>query len=373
MPALLRTPSCGTLRCRSLQLVLAGLACVASGCQGDAPLRPWTATVLHAAGTKLGGCATGDVLPEIPGDEVVAVAVNGDVHLCWRGANGWEHAVIHTGAGELIQVAVGDLVPELPGAEILAGGMQEGDEDSGGPGRAVVLCQRDASLPVNERFEVLATWNPKALVHATLIADVDPERDGVEGYFAGFDRALSGIEFIDAETVRAGQAAILPSDAKGICARAGAVYVAGSAGELWRWVPGGDPNGEVVFQAEDGLARLAGGELGVLASSNQGSLFLWDGEEARSIFTEPGGVKGRGAVQADLLPERDGLEAATAGYSGRVHLGRRHSGGWRFESIHDDGDKLHHLAAGELNPDAPGLELVCVGYSGRITLLERQP
>jgi hypothetical protein len=377
MPALLRIPSCGTRPRRLPRLAPAGLAlfaaALAAGCGGDAPLQPWTATVLHAAETKLGGCATGDVLPEVPGDEVVAVAVNGDVHLCWRGAEGWEHAVIHTGAGELIQVAVGDLVPELPGAEILAGGMQEGDEDSGGPGRAVVLCQRDASAPVAERFEVLATWNPQALVHAALIADVDPGRDGLEGYFAGFDRALSGLEFTDVETVSAGQAGILPSDAKGICAHDGAVYVSGSEGELWRWTPGGDPAGEVVFQAEDGLARLAGGEHGVLASSNQGSLFLWDGAEARSIFTEPGGVKGRGAVQADLLPERSGIEAATAGYSGQVHLGRRHTGGWRFEAIHDDGEKLHHLAAGDLNLQVPGLELVCVGYSGRITLLERQP
>ena len=77
-------------------------------------------------------------------------------------------------------------------------------------------------------------------------------------------------------------------------------------------------------------------------------------------------------MQADLLPERPGAEAATAGYSGQVHLGRRHTGGWRFETIHTDGERLHHLAAGDLIPEVPGLELVCVGYSGRITLLQRE-
>lgn len=350
-------------------LALASLTLAA--CAGDRPLQPWTATVLSPTGTKLGGCALGDVLPEFPGLEVVAVAVNGDVHLCWRDGDAWEHAIVHRSSGELIQVAVGDLIPEHPGDEILAGGMQEGDEDSGGPGRALVLGRRNTQGAVAESFEVIASWSPQALVHAALVADVDPDTPGVEGYFAGFDRALTSLAFEGAEDVRAGQAAILPGDGKGICAQGGAVFISCAEGELLRWTPGGDPEGEVTFTGSSGLARLAGGERGVLASSNDGALYLWNGTESRAIFTEPDGVKGRGAVLADLLPDRSGEEAATAGYSGQVHLGRLHQGGWRFESIYDDGERLHHLASGDALPEVAGDELVCVGYSGRIVLLQR--
>ena len=71
--------------------LLALCACAAPGVSPS-----WEAETILSAGTKLGGCAVGDLDPSHPGAEVAAVAGDGDVYLAWRQEGEWAHAVLAT-------------------------------------------------------------------------------------------------------------------------------------------------------------------------------------------------------------------------------------------------------------------------------------
>ena len=67
-----------------LLLVLSGLTACAS-------TSPWQLEVALDAGEKLGGCATGNLIPDRDGTEIVAVASSGAIHVAWRSdAGGWQ-------------------------------------------------------------------------------------------------------------------------------------------------------------------------------------------------------------------------------------------------------------------------------------------
>ena len=85
--------------------------------------RGWVSAVLLDPASKLSGVAIGDLLPDRPGSEIVAVGTDHRMHLIWRDGGTWTSEVIATTPGEMIQVAVGAQDPDLPGDEIGAVGV----------------------------------------------------------------------------------------------------------------------------------------------------------------------------------------------------------------------------------------------------------
>jgi hypothetical protein len=370
---------------------LIGLACLAIGlpaCRSTAlrldSLPAHEARVIWQADTKLGGCAVGDIYVERPGLEIAVVSGAGELWLLSRGPNGWEAELALQTPGELIQVAVGDLLTNRPGEEILAGGIAKGTEDDPGPGATWLVARQLGGAG----FEGIQVLSPSALTHAVLIADLDPARPGLEGLSAGFDRQVTLLAPEALDQCPSRVIANLPSDAKGLATFDGGLAVACAGGELF-WVGPGERGYQtkILARTDSGLARLASGPEGLLASTNNGSFYYFSLDSTgqalrRYLHTESGGQKGRGAAWADLgLPsgryqsgtKQGGRAAVTAGYSGEVTavLAQDPTNCVSFR-LHRDDAPLHHLAAGDLVPETPGDELVAVGYSGRVVLIARK-
>ncbi len=69
--------------------------------------------------------AIGDVLPDIPGNEILGVDDNGSVYLLWLENGEWQSDTIWQDQNALYAVAAGELIPNNPGMEILVGGMSQ--------------------------------------------------------------------------------------------------------------------------------------------------------------------------------------------------------------------------------------------------------
>lgn len=315
----------------------------------------WQETILEGQG-KLGGCVVADIDPLLPGNEIVAVGEDGGIHLLWLWNGVWHHRRPYTLEGEAIQCVAGDLIAGQGGEELIALGVATGVEDGGGRGRATAM-----GLTADRERWLKTYIESEALIHAGVLADLDPDAPGPELAYGGL--------FGEARLVGRGRPAVLgdlPGNAKGAAAGVGGVVFACDDGSLVRFRRGsGRWDQDLLARAPDALARVAATGDRVLFCGNDGVLRLWRGGEVRELFV--GTARLRGAVIADLDPLSPGIEYATAGYDGGVVVVREAEGRPAFEVVGRDGDRLHHLAAGEL----PGLGmcLVACGYGGRVLVI----
>ncbi|MGD2018670.1 MAG: hypothetical protein PVJ89_11175 [Planctomycetota bacterium] len=392
-----------------LPLSLAAAAChggtpVPSGTPLDpAPLsvpvaldEGWELATVFRGDARINGVACGELDPDAPGDEIVAVDRRGVVRMFRRAGEGFEPLDLGPGVprnpGELVQVICADLLPSVPGDEVVAVGMLDGGEDDGGPGLVRVL----ARLPGGWSEARLET---PALVHAVTAGDLAPDRPGQEVVVAGY---FGAARLLGASVTAAGLALedlSRPHDlehqgnAKGACLTDGGFVLACDDGGLLEFVR--EEGGEIALSTRRDLgatlARIAPfpGD-GVVVCDNSGQFRLIErGASGRldgaTTALERADNRLRGAVVADLLPDSVGVEAATAGYDGVVRVVRLDRVGLTFLQdpsradqlawltskvrVARDSAKLHHLTTGEL--DGLGLCLVSCGYSGCVLAIHR--
>ena len=125
----------------------------------------------------------------------------------------------------------------------------------------------------------------------------------------------------------------------------------------------------VLDKASSGQARIAAANATLVVAGDDGSLSLLDAQGRRAIHREDDRL--RGAALADLDPGAPGLEAATAGYTGRITVLYRDGEEWRAEVVGNDPDKLHHLAVGVLPGLGTAPAIVACGYSGQLHVVHR--
>lgn len=332
---------------------------------------PTVATVVHSAGTKLGGVALGDIDPDVAGSEIVAVAVDGRVIVLRRLHDGWSAEVAFTAPGELIAVACGDLLPGRPGEEILAVGMAAGDEESDGPGAVWLVARRHEG-----GYDARLLLQPSALQHAALIGDLDPERPGLEALSAGFDRRVHLFSVQEDLSFEHRDAGELPGPAKGACLWAGRAVIACASGHVVALARDPRAGLETLLERQAGFARPAAhGELLVVAADD-GALVARDVAAPGALrVLHRQNMKARGAYVGELDSGVEGVEVATVGYEGRVLMLRLGASGPdglpEVVELAVTGVAQHHLAGGDLMPERPGDELVTVGYSGDVIVLSR--
>ncbi len=335
-------------------LMLLGLGACAS--PGPGARAGWWQDIALEGQGKLGGCVVADIDPLLPGNEIVAVGEDGGIHLLWLWEGAWQHRRPYTLEGEAIQCVAGDLIAGQGGEELLALGVATGLEDGGGRGRVTAM-----GLTADRERWLKTYIEGESLIHAGVFADLDPDAPGIELAYGGL--------FGEARLVGRGRPAALgdlPGNAKGAAAGVGGVVFACDDGSLVRFRRGaGFWEADRLASAPEALARVAATADRALFCGNDGVLRLWQGGEVRELFTSSDRL--RGAVIADLDPLRPGLEYATAGYDGRVVVAWEEEDGPAFEVVIEDGERLHHLAVGEL----PGLGpcLVACGYGGRILVV----
>ena len=347
---------------------LFGSILLGAACAGPQPrvTSEWQADVIWTAPHKLGGCCVGELVAKSPAQEIVAVGIDGSVHLLERTAQGWKERVVAQAPGELIQVATGDADLTRPGQEILAVGMKSGTENDGGPGMAWLITDVDSPQPT-----LVPLLEDTALIHGGCIAEVDPEHPGAEIIVAGFGRKVHVLSHDGAGFLHE-VACDLDGPAKQVVPWRGGVAVACADGQLVfvKKVDGAWTK-TTLARAEAGLARLGPSPDHLAVARDDGVLWLVDASgRGREIHRE--GQKLRGAVHADLEPDAPGLELACAGYEGRiVILVETEPDQWTPIEVWREDQRFHHLASGEVDPAGLGLELVACGYSGHVVVVRR--
>lgn len=315
----------------------------------------WIVEIAWQGDTKLGGCAVGDFDPRHAGHEIALVSGAGTVEMVRREGEGYTAERLFSAPGEMIQCAVGDADPVHPGDEIYTVGIAQGTEDDGGPGVAWWIRRTDDGWVAEKIFEDLA------LLHGVCVAD------GAV-WVTGYTNRVFRLERVDGKwspTLRAE----LPGAGKNAVGTPLGVVVACTDGSLVRVNAEGETT--TIDKREAGRARLGADGDDVLACDDDGTLSLVTPAGRTELYRDD--AKLRGAVLADLDPALPGLEAATAGYSGRLAIlsaadsSRRV---WRPVLEVRDVDRFHHVASGDLD-GRPGSDLVASGYSGRVYVIRR--
>lgn len=354
----------------------------------------WALATVFRGDARINGVACGELDPDAPGDEIVAVDRRGAIRAFRRAGEGFEDLGLPVTAnrGELVQVICADLVPSAPGDEIIAVGMDEGGEDDGGLGLVRVLV-REPEL--RDGWWEVRLVTP-ALVHAVAAGDIDPGRDGLELVVAGYFGAarLLGIDAgLNLTDLSGGHDLQHEGNAKGACVTEGGFVLACDDGGLLEYTRQGTGGLALQTRRDLGatLARIASfpGD-GVAVCDNSGQFRLIErGSTGRldgaTTMLERADNRLRGAVVADLLPDSVGVEAATAGYDGVIRVvrldrvgltflqepGRADQLAWLTSKVRvaRDSAKLHHLTTGEL--DGLGTCLVSCGYSGCVLAIHR--
>ncbi|MEZ6195127.1 MAG: hypothetical protein R3F20_05270 [Planctomycetota bacterium] len=347
---------------RPLIPVLGLLLAVACGTT-PRPSDDWDVEVAMDIGPDvgLGGCVLGDFRPDVPGDEIAAVATDGSVWVAGRVDGSWTSELVGRLPGEMIQCAAADLLPGSPGDEIVLVGSARGPEDSGGPGTSVLVHREDGAW----RFRTFHA--DEKLVHAVAIGDVLPAEPGLEVVVAGYGGRAYVFRSDLAGVLRSVE---LGGRAKGAAVTGRGFTVALADGRLLDC----DRDGEGFAvreraRSEAALARVAVEGERRLFCGNAGDLVLVDARGARTLHHDADRL--RGAVLGDLDPRSPGEEFATTGYGGSVvviHPAAGPDGTDRVVvAFHEDGHALHHLAAGPVGDLGPCL--VTCGYRGRILVL----
>lgn len=345
-----------------ISIAAALLVATSSACRANRPAGAitWIEEVAFETDAKLGGCVVADVDPTRPGNEIAVVASTGEVFVVFHDPDaGWQSERIAELPGEMIQIAAGDLDPANPGDELVAVGAAIGVEDEDGAGAAWVLGHGAEGWTAEKVFE------DEALLHAVCVGDFRPYRPGVEALVAGYSSEVFVLAPWDAGW-DAVSVARVEGQAKGATPFEGGAAIATTAGQvvLVEDVGAEGWSETVLAEFDSPQARITARGAEILVCDNGGELHLVDAEGSRLLLFASSRL--RGAVIADLVPNRDGVEYATAGYDGDVTvvtLGPGDSDA-TITLVGHDADRLHHLAAGEIL--GRGMALVACGYSGRV-------
>jgi hypothetical protein len=321
----------------------------------------------------MGGAAVGDLDPETPGNEVVAVTAAGEVWLVGRAGAEWRPTRIYQGDGELIMGAVGDADPRYAGNEFVGVGMVSGPESRTGAGQ-VLLIHRDGA-----QWKGVRVFQDDHMLHGVAIGDVSSRHAGNEIVACGFNHRVTLLSSEQGgwrhETIYVGNnrmkialvGDVLPQ-------RDGVeVIVCGSDGNvvaLWEGPLGW--HHEVVFTDPVGQSRIAVGHNSVLIGGDRGkvTLALRRGGHWTTEFIARDSGKIRGVAIADIDPAQPGDELYACGYSRHVRqFVRDVDGYWNAKVIFTAQRPLHHLVVGEFDSTHPGPELVTCGHGGRLVAL----
>jgi len=355
--------------CRGV-FVAVVLCVVRGGLAGDGE---WTADVLLECDHGLGGAAIGDLDPDSPGKEVVAVSAAGEVWLVRGGATHRAPECIHRSAGELIMGAIGDAVPDSPGCEFVGVGMVSGPESLTGPGQVLLIHRQ------GKGWQATPIFRDDHMIHGVALGDVAARYPGNEIVVCGFSHRVTllrreGARWRDQTIYVASDRLKIAAIADVLPQREGLeVLVCGSDGRvvaLWEGQLGWCH--EVVYADPVGQSRVAAGAAGVLIGGDGGKVTLARrqdaGWRAECLARQAGKI--RGVAVADVDPEVPGAELYACGYSRNVVQLVRDAGGfWHSRRIFSGQRPLHHLVAGDFDAAHPGSELVTCGHGGRLILL----
>jgi hypothetical protein len=289
----------------------------------------WTPTSLISDPKWLGGFAHGDIDPRIPGSETYIGAQSGNLYQIVA----WPNLILDY-----------RLIASLPGREI----------------HTLVAGQLDPSSP---EPEVVAFTVPGG------VYQISPT--GPHGTFEW--------KHLGDHVGRVRQALVLPANG----AEPPGIVTASRNGRLeLLHVSGGKAHWQPIYETEMGMGRVAmrapkaGQAVTLYSTLDDGRILRHEQRDGTNWVTEviyngPQGPRGIAAGQFDADPEVETV--IIFGYSRKVELLSCHANEWQAQTIFEDAEKGHWIAAAEIDGRNNTRELVATGYGGRIFYLSRPP
>lgn len=333
--------------------------------------------ILDNKGVPLWTVEAADVIESHGCPEVVGLDDKGHAHICVSYSGRWTPTTLIADPKWLGGFAHGDLDPRVAGAETYVGA-QSGNLYQIVAWPNLVLDYRlIASLPGREIHTLAAGQLDPATATPEIVAFTVPGGVYVitpTGAHGAFEWKHLG-DYVG----RVRQALTLPR-------REGeppTVVTASRNGrlELLR-IADGKLEWQTVYETDMGMGRVAvrpakDGQPQVLYSTlDDGRILRHEQSDANTWETELiyAGPQGpRGVVTGPFDTDPDVETIAIYGYGKRVELLSCLPDGWHAETIFEDLDKGHWLAAAELDGRNSTREIVATGYGGRIFYLSRPP
>jgi hypothetical protein len=325
----------------------------------------WIERAVFTDTDKNRGVWTGDVDPEVPGNELYSFGYSRRlVQISGSFAGGWNYKDLFLDTARGHEIRVGDLRPDIPGNEIaIVGysnnmtlvypsewvydqpfigtdpidGLAIGEVYSDKPGFETVITSRDGGVYLvyldTDQWITEEIWRSPGQQLTPAIGDIRPDKTGNEILVVGLS---SGDEDNN------------PGD--------GIATVLYREGSSW--------NNE---RAYTDSKLLHGCAVGDLDASRPGVEMVyttfdytavvgwWDGTEYKSEFLYKDSHNVRKAVIADLLESHPGNEVVCISKSGNATIVYGEIGDWTVETIYDK-TPVARVAVGNVDPD-PGLEI----------------
>lgn len=338
----------------------------------------WNATLVHESDAGIWTVEALKAFPLYGCPEVVGLDDKGRCTVLMSYSGKWTPFPTVEDREWLGGLASADLDPRLPGAEIYTGGKRGN------------LYQIQCHAGGGADTRVIARF-PGIEIHTLIAGDLLPSRPGTEmlcfamgGEVFDIRPGNGGADFSSELLLRlpgrVRQALLLPA-ASGEAPR---IATASRGGEvaLLTWTAGGLAN-RPVLREPMGFGRLArkparDGEVPVLYATRDDGVVVrleepGDGPwRSEVIYAGPQGPRGIAAGRFHEDPAQETV--AVFGYGGKVQLlARGPDGRWDVENIFADRDKGHWLATAELDGRNATDELIGSGYGKRIFLLSRPP
>ena len=339
----------------------------------------WRATlVLDNGSTGVWTVESFPVFEPFGSPEVVGLDDLGRCHVLVSYSGKWTPLTRCGDGAWLGGLCHGDVDPRIAGAELYTGGQKGNVYQLVAHPHGALDCRLIAYLPGLE-------------VHTLVCGELDPRRAGAEVLVFTSPGALYRLsptgpdgtfetERLESLPGRVRDVLLLPAEeGRGpelaTVSRAGALAVLTIDAQGTHW--------STVHEDAMGMGRIAlrpprAGEPTVLYSTlDDGRVLRHErgegGEIWRSelIYAGPQGPRGIAAGRFDADPSVETV--AVFGYSHKVDLLARRGSTWTVETLFEDRDKGHWLAAAELDGRNGTDEIVGSGYGGRIFLLARPP
>ena len=369
----------------------AAIALVAARAQATTAQQPlpaaegWDAALIHRATGGVWYAFVDQAIEAFGAPEAIFADDDGRVTVLSVYSGKWTERPVNPNGQWLAPSRPADVDPRVPGKEIYAAGM------AGNVHRIVVTEPRTNRYQLDS-VEIAHVADEE--FHCIVAADLIPEQPGDELLVFG----LSGNVYRLAPSLRDGdpgdsiftltRVAMLPGrvrDAVVIPQGRGAPHLVGvsRSGHLlaMRLTPDGLEH-EVLAREPMGLGRIARQEAtttrreALYATRDDGVVLrfelLADGVLREAIFAGSQGPRGVAVGRFDEDPSCESV--AVFGYSRSVQmLTRRGEGPWNAQTIYTDADQGHWLTVGEVDGRNGTDELIATGFGGQVVLLARPP
>ncbi|UCH88492.1 MAG: hypothetical protein JSV49_09565 [Thermoplasmata archaeon] len=290
----------------------------------------WRYTDLWANSEQINDLVVADILPAVPGDEIITVSSDYWVSLITGNGYSWHSEQIYRDGFMLSAIAVGNFYPAHPGDEIVVVGWNA----------TVTMLYFDSAQNRWHVENIYEDWN---YLHDVAVGDIDPDIPGDEIVTVGDSFRVSYIYYDQSSSDWESEIIWTDKDYLGV------VTV-----------------GEIEDESNGAEILVSGGSYDItLLSGTSGNWY------AKHIYHDSTFINE--LEIAELDGNENTAEILSMGFSKNlIMLTKNSTGNWDPELVWFDKGNVNDLVAGDFSDSNAGLELIAIGGTGKIVMLSPQ-